>query len=180
MSTADGSADADRELIESFLRDRGEVSFRRLYRRHSGRLHALVGRLLAGHVDVDEVFQECWVRIVEHLANFSGRSSFATWTSGVALNCVREWRRERDRKPEGLDHTVGETPARSADVALDLEQAIAGLPDGYREVLILHDVHGHTHAEIAELLSVSIGTSKSQLSRARKAARSLLNEEGER
>lgn len=168
---------SDRELVEGFVRDRSEASFRQLYRQHSGRLHALVRRLLGGHPDTDEVFQESWVRIVESLGRFAGRSSFATWSSGLALNCVREWRRQRYHLPGELGESEQELRRGSPDVALDLEQVLAALPMGYREVLVLHDVHGHTHAEIAELLSITIGTSKSQLSRARRAARELLPED---
>lgn len=177
MSTGRDTAREDRELIDSFLANASEAVFRRLYRRHAGRLYALVTRLLAPSSDAEEVFQECWVRIVEHLRRFSGRSSFATWTSGIALNCAREWRRRRARAFESTStDPEDESPGRSPDIALDLEQALAQLPPGYREVLLLHDVHGHTHAEIGQLLSISSGTSKSQLSRARRAARSLLNE----
>lgn len=170
----------DRALITAFLADRSQGAFRRLYGRHARRLYGLLVRLTGRpSADVDELYQECWVRIVEALPGFAWRSSFAAWSGGIALNCVREWRRGNARRPEPADEELADPRAGAAAVeeALDLDDALARLPNGYREILVLHDVCGHTHAEIAELLAISVGTSKSQLFHARRAVRRFLSPE---
>ena len=175
-------ASEDRTLVAAFLRSGSEAAFRRLYRRHAERLYPLVRRLAGDPAEADELFQECWVRVVERLPSFGWRSSLATWIAGIALNCVREARRRRGLdRASGADGDAVEPVDATFDgarvAALDVEEALARLSPGYREVLLLHDLQGHTHEEIAELLSIAIGTSKSQLSRARRAARAMLSEE---
>ena len=170
----------DRRLVDAFLRSGSEAAFRRLYRRHAERLYPLLRRLVGDPGEADELFQECWVRIVERLPTFAWRSSLATWMVGIAVNCAREWRRRgagAHERADGDEAPAGGSFEDAMTAALDVEQALARLAPGYREVLLLHDVHGHTHEEIAELLSIAVGTSKSQLSRARRAARALLGEE---
>ena len=117
--------------------------------------------------------QETWIRAVSALAGFSWQSSLRTWLLGIAVNCCRELLRSASR-----DLASAETPAASplsppsqAPEKIDLERAIRELPDGYREVFILHDVEGLTHQEIGGRLGIDAGTSKSQLSRARHALR---------
>jgi RNA polymerase sigma-70 factor (ECF subfamily) len=170
--------DDDRRLIDSFLETRREDVFRKLHRRHAARLYSLVRRL-APPSRADDVYQECWTRIVEKLSTFAWRSSFATWSSGIALNCVREAQRGREPRGEVPAETAAPGPASThrSELRLDVEEALRRLADGYRAVLVLHDIHGHTHEEIADLLGIAAGTSKSQLSRARASIRSLLDGE---
>lgn len=169
----------DRALVEAVVARRDEAAFRRLYGRHAGRLFALSRRFLGRAAgEADEVFQECWMRIVEGLPGFRWRSSFETWSAGIALNASREWRRRRQRDASPPREAAAPEATRGpSHERLDLEEALARLPQGYREVLLLHDVHGHTHEEIGALLGIVPGTSKSQLSRARRAARELLGTE---
>ena len=118
--------------------------------------------------------QTVWIRAVEKLSGFGGHSHLRTWLIGIATNCWRETLRQKSR-----ERSLGESgqngrllTTRPADESrLDLEQAVAELPQGYREILLLHDIEGHTHEEIARLLEIDAGTSKSQLSRARRALR---------
>src|SRR5258705_6041567 len=119
-----------------------------------------------------------WVLAVQSLAGFRWESSLRTWLAGIALNTCREIRRRRARERgptgSGMNAAVGSVPGQDG-ATLDLERAVASLPDGYREVLVLHDVEGYTHEEIAALLGVDRGTSKSQLSRARRELRARLS-----
>jgi RNA polymerase sigma-70 factor (ECF subfamily) len=161
----------DRELARAFLEGRDEGAFRELFRRHTPALQALTLRFLGRGARLsDDVIQETWLRAARGLSGFAWRSSLRTWLIGIAINCAREaLRRER---PFGA--SVGELPERAASGAppdLDLERAIRELPDGYREVLVLKDIVGLTHEEIAERLGIEVGTSKSQLFRARRALR---------
>lgn len=167
---------ADRVLAERLQRDRDEGAFRTLYGRHTPALYQFVLRVLGGNEhEAEDVVQETWIRAVERLADFRWEGSLRSWMSGIALNLCRGLFRRKDRGWVTLH--PGNTPAVEAphDVELmDIESAIAGLPDGYRTVLVLHDVEGFTHEEIGHRLEISPNTSKSQLSRARRALRATL------
>ena len=165
----------DRAAVEGFVRLGSEADFRILYRRHTPRLYGLAWRMLgANAADVSDVVQETWLRAAQGLAEFEWRSSLSTWLCGITVNCCRDKFRERKRFAEQDPDEAAQRsrPMRSGgEGLLDLDRAIAELPDGYREVLVLHDVEGFTHAEISERLGIDTGTSKSQLSRARARVR---------
>jgi len=167
---------SDSELVERVLSRGDESAFRELYRRHSPVLFRLAVRLLGGKdPDAGDVLQEAWCRAFEGLRRFSGGSSLRTWLVGVVVNCsrehIRESARSRNLPTAGLaNRPSGQSPEREMDV----RRALDALPEGFREVLVLHDVGGYTHEEIALALEIAPGTSKSQLSRARRALRSEL------
>lgn len=150
----------------------GDVrAFERLYRLHLPRVHSLVRRM-AGHRDVDELTQDIFVRVWQKLGTFRGESAFGTWLHRLAVNVVIE--RFRTETAARLRMHQGEeifdalpAPARSRDVSMDFENALRRLPDGAREIFVLHDVEGYKHHEIATMLQISAGTSKAQLHRAR-------------
>jgi len=175
-------APEDRSLVERFLHHRDERSFRALYRRHTPALLPLAMRFVRGHrEDAEEVLQAVWARAVERLPGFRWESSLRTWLTGITLNCARELLREKRRQPvlDPIDPEDGATARIPLEVERrDLEKAIAELPDGYREVLVLHDIEGYTHLEIGRLLGIQSGTSKSQLLRARRAIRARLTQLG--
>lgn len=102
------------------------------------------------------------------MREFRGDASLRTWLAGFTINCCRErWRRR-----ESIPDETGEAGAlEPLGDRLDLERAIASLPDGHREVFVLHDLEGYTHEEIAARLGIVAGTSKSQLARARSRLR---------
>ena len=158
-----------------------EGAFERLYRRHVARIHTLVRRM-AGYEVADEVTQDVFVRAWDKLGTFRGDSAFGTWLYRLAVNVVLT-RRRRERSQRGWlvdDDTALELqPARNPypGTAMDLESAIAQLPEGARQVFMLHDVEGWTHEEIAGELGLVTGTSKSQLSRARAALRRMLDDQ---
>jgi RNA polymerase sigma-70 factor (ECF subfamily) len=174
---------ADHELVHRFLATRSEGAFRALYRRHTAAMHAVAKRLLGGNeADAEDVIQEAWVRAARSLPGFRWRSTLRVWLTGIAVNCARN--RYRRRSAEAVSSSrVTELPAPAhLEGAIDrvaLERAVERLPDGYREVLVLHDVYGYTHDEIGEMLGIESGTSKSQLSRARNALRRWLTDTGE-
>ena len=180
QEVAGGASDApsrDRALVERYLRTRDEAAFLGLYRSHTPALLGFASRLCAGELSAaEEIVQEAWVRAARSLPSFRWESRLRTWLSGVVVNSWRDrvrargreeaWERELDALPGG------EVPASER---LDLERAVAGLPNGFRAVLVLHDVEGFTHSEIASLLGIEAGTSKSQLARARLAVRRRLS-----
>ncbi len=168
---------SDRDLSERIQNQGDEEAFRTLYRRHTPSLFPFVLRILGGRQeDAEDVVQDTWLRAVRALARFRWESSFRTWLLGIGLNQARELLRRRARPGAGSG-PVCDVPVRPPPVAerLDVERALACLPDGYREVLVLHDVEGFTHPEISERLDIAVGTSKSQLFHARRAFRQLLD-----
>jgi RNA polymerase sigma-70 factor (ECF subfamily) len=171
---------SDRELAEALLLNGDEKAFRELYRRHTPRLFQFVLRLLGGvEIDAEDVVQEAWLRATQRLGEFRWESSFYTWLTGIGLNLCRDlWRKRNGRE---LDWEMVQEPTASTSLneeRVDLERAIEVLPSGYRAVLILHDVEGCTHEQIGRRLGIAVGTSKRQLSCARKAMRELLTPEG--
>jgi len=165
----------DAALVARFLARRDETAFRALYREHSAFLYRFLLRWTGGNETLaEEGVQETWIRAVRALPGFEGRSRFRTWLAGIAVRWHREEaRRDRRQGPWPVEAPAA-VPTRSENDRVDLERAIAALPEGYRAALILHDVEGYTHEEAALLLGVDPGTSKSQLSRARRALRDQL------
>ena len=165
----------DRRLAAAVVAGRDEHAFRALYRRHTPALYRLALRLGGGDEPwAEELVQRAWIRAVEGLPAFQWRAGFRTWLSGIAVNCARERWREQRLSPEvawGPDAQAVAGAAADPGDRLDLERGIAALPHGCRQVLVLHDVEGFTHEEIAEALGIVPGTSKSQLARARAAVR---------
>ena len=150
----------------------GDVrAFERLYRAHCGRVHGLAWRMM-GSEDAAELTQDVFVRAWSKLSTFRGESAFGTWLYRLAINLIltrraqRTTRREREvDDPERLEAL----PARpgGSDLSMDFDRAIVRLPEGARQVFVLHDVEGYKHEEIGAMLGVNPGTSKAQLHRAR-------------
>jgi RNA polymerase sigma-70 factor (ECF subfamily) len=161
----------ERAAIRAFLARRDEESFLVLYRRHTPYLFRLALRLLGGRrSQAEDAVQETWLRAATRLADFRGEAALRTWLAGFAINCCRETLR---KEAATVEAGTAPPPAAAAPGGrpIDLERAIAALPRGYREVLVLHDLEGYSHEEIAARLAIAPGTSKSQLSRARRALR---------
>ena len=161
----------DASLVERFARTRGEADFRELYRRHTPAVFGLLRRLTRRREDAADLTQEMWIRAAARVGSFAGGSAVRTWLTGIALNCYREWRRARP--PEvGPEATAG--PGAAGDTVqrrVIVDGILDALTPEFRDVLVLHDVEGWTHAEIADALGIEVGTSKSRLSRAREQFR---------
>jgi RNA polymerase sigma-70 factor (ECF subfamily) len=166
---AEDAEPADAVLIRRFV-EGDERSFVCLYRRHSPAVYGLLSRLVGPlQSDAGDLLQETWMRAAARLTAFRGDAQFRTWLSGIALNCYREWRRRSDRHPHvELGDAVALT---DRDPDPDIARVLEGLPAAFREVLVLHDIEGYTHDEIARLIEIEPGTSKSRLSRARELFR---------
>ena len=177
MTRGDGapSLDEDRELVERFLRHRDEAAFRALYRRHTPALYGLIMRLLGGSRPVaQDLVQETWMRASRGLSGFLWRSALRSWLCGIAVNLVRDHFRAQGDPMEPLP-VVAARPDAIAE-RIDLDRALALLPPGYRQVLVLREIEGYTHEEVGRLLGIDPGTSKSQLFHARRALRTLLGD----
>lgn len=148
------------------------AAFERLYRRNSGRIYGLATRMV-GFDEAGECTQEVFVRAWEKLGGFRGDAAFGTWLYRLAINTILSYRAKRGRRQEKVVEVedgileLHAAPIRRSEDKLDLESAIRSLPDRARDVFVLHDVEGFRHEEIGDMLSINIGTSKSQLHRAR-------------
>jgi RNA polymerase sigma-70 factor (ECF subfamily) len=163
--------------VDAYLAARDEAAFRALYRRHAPALWRMALRLSRGaDEEAREIVQETWVRAASRLGTFRWESSLRTWLISIALNCAREQARAagREQSMADVEGAAGGSAAPPSVDSIDLARAIDALPDGYRRVLVLHDLEGYTHDEIGGLLGVEPGTSKSQLHRARARVRARL------
>lgn len=163
-------------LIEAFLKNRTRQNFLSLFDRYSGSLMRVAVYLVRGDRNLAaDLMQDTWITAIENLAHFAGKSSLKTWLTGILMNKYRDFLKRR-KNWQTLDSVQTEGSHSSGELSVDLRNAILQLPEGYRQILILHDLEGFKHHEIAELLSIHPGTSKSQLFHARRAMRSFLNE----
>jgi RNA polymerase sigma-70 factor (ECF subfamily) len=161
----------------------GDVdAFETLYRTHAPAVHALCRRMVGDEREARELVQDVFVRAWERLTSFRGQSALGTWLHRLAVNVVlerlRSARREALRTVDGGDDddrfTARAAPS-DADARMDLDAALARLPDGARTVFVLHDVQGYQHEEIAEMTGIAAATSRVQLWRARRALTRLLD-----
>lgn len=173
---ADPLPDPDRDAVERYLAGEGESVFLELYDRHTPALFQFALRIVGGSTaDAEDAVQEAWLRASERLEEFRWDSSLRTWLTSFTLNCAREVLRRRPRRRrDGKAAAVRASSPPTILAAVDLERALARLPDDFRIALVLHDVEGFTHAEIGRLLGIEEGTSRSRVHRARRALRPLL------
>jgi len=169
-------ADAD----EAALAAAGDTrAFEHLYNTHVARIHSLARRMIGPDL-ADEVTQDVFVRAWEKLGSFRGEAAFGTWLHRLAINVILGRRkklgiaRERFVNGEKVLGAMSNRP-KGAETAIDFEAAMETLPDGAQQVFVLHDVEGYKHDEIAGMLGISTGTSKSQLHRARMILREYLD-----
>lgn len=167
---ADEAGAVERLAMRAARGDR--AAFDELYARTVDRVYAVCLRVSGDRTTAEGLTQDTYVRVWQKLATFRADSAFTTWLHrlavNVVLNDVRQAQRRRGREYRLGDEVLVARPDQ-ADPAmrLDLERAIATLPPRARAVLVLHDVEGYKHHEIAELLGIATGTAKAQLHRAR-------------
>ncbi|TCZ77943.1 RNA polymerase sigma factor [Lysobacter sp. N42] len=179
----DAPSDDDRVLVDE-ARGGSIAAFEALYRRHVGRVHGVVSRLVGGvGTRAEDLTQEAFVRAWQALPGFRSDSAFGTWLHRLAVNTAlmdmrsRRVRAHDEGDDEALDRIGQDDSAgRSTALGMDLQRAVASLPPRARAVLVLYDVEGWTHEEIAAELGMAIGSSKAQLHRARMLLRERLGD----
>ncbi|MGE0640749.1 MAG: RNA polymerase sigma factor [Thermoanaerobaculia bacterium] len=169
----------DRSQVSRYLASREEQAFRELYRAHTPYLWRLALRLCGGREsEAEEIVQETWIRVSTLLERFSWKSALRTWMAGILVNCWRE-SRKRLRLAEALpDQLEDEATLPPGIELLDLERALAELPEASRAVVVLFEIEGYSHDEIGRLLGIPPGTSKSRLHHGRRALHGTLTAEG--
>jgi RNA polymerase sigma-70 factor, ECF subfamily len=179
----------DRKAVERAQKGDAEA-FEYLYRRHRRRVYGLCLRMIGNATDAEDLTQEAFMRVFRKIQTFRGDSAFTTWLHRLSVNIVLMRLRKKTVKETPLEDKSGREefdeqpreygaidPALTGSIdRMRLERAIAQLPPGYKRMFVLHDVEGYEHNEIAELLGVSIGNSKSQLHKARVRLRELLQD----
>jgi RNA polymerase sigma-70 factor (ECF subfamily) len=164
-------------------------AFEQLFRRHNRRVYSLCLRMTNNASEAEDLSQEVFIQLFRKIGSFRGDSAFTTWLHRLTVNQVLMHFRKKSVKLE-FTTDEGETPvqivvgtanpnAMPVVERLALEKAIGQLPPGYRAVFTLHDMEGHEHEEIARMLGCSVGTSKSQLHKARMKLRGLLTQKVE-
>lgn len=180
------SAEADVELARRAAAG-DNAAFEELYRRHYRRVYSLCLRMMGNPTEAEDLTQEVFTHLYRKIGSFRGESQFTTWLHRMAVNQVlMHFRKSSTRKELTTDE--GETPiqiVRGTENAnrmpivdrIAIEKAVQQLAPGYRTVFVLHDVEGHEHEEIARMLGISEGTSKSQLHKARLRLRELIRKQ---
>lgn len=163
---------------------RGELdAFEELYRLHATRLYSLAFRMLGNTADAEDAVQDTFLVAHRRLDSFRGDAALGTWLYRLAMNqCLDRLRSRSGRELRATDSIdepdrAWQPPAARADrpiERIDLQNAIAKLPEGSRSVFVLHDIEGLEHREIGDVLGISEGTSKSQLHKARMRLREML------
>ena len=161
---------------------RGDAAaFEVIYRRHAPRVFSLACRMTGSRADGEDLLQEIFLQAHRKLGSFKGDSAIGTWLYRLALNHCLDYVRSRQAKMSKVTETLDAeasfqpTARRETPIArMDLERAVARLPEGCREAFVLHDVEGFDHKEVGRLLGIAEGTSKSQVFKARMKLRSML------
>jgi RNA polymerase sigma-70 factor (ECF subfamily) len=153
-------------------------AFGRLYRAHAQRVHMLARRLVGSH-SADEATQDVFVRAWTKLGSYRGEAQFGTWLHRLAVNVLIRYaqsaRRREQRDVDLASELQGGAPS-DPHVRLDLDTALSAIGETFRRVVVLHDMEGYSHEEIAALLGISASASRMRLSRARMALRAFLIE----
>ena len=172
----------DSSSVVTRARDGDIEAFATLYQTHAGEVFSVCLRMAGDPAQAEDWSQDAWIRAWQRLESFRGDAKFSTWLHRLTVNLILD-RRRRDDKwrsrivalDEGDRSGARGRPAPPAGARLDLQQAVAALPEGARTVFLLHDVEGYKQREIAERLGIRIGTVKSQLHRARKLLQEALD-----
>ncbi len=172
---------SDQQLVNDFLKHRSERAFRKLYQAQTPRLYQFALRMTANHHDnTMDLIQETWMVAIAKLPTFRWQSELRTWLTGILINQYRSSTRlapllftEELIESSEFPELEAEEPMIDKE---KLELALQKLSPGYRTILMLHAIEGYQHDEIAAILGISIGTSKSQLHHARKSLKRLLNQ----
>lgn len=160
------------------------AAFEMIYERYHRRTYSLCLRMTSSQTEAEDLTQEVFIQLFRKIGSFRGDSAFSTWLHRLTVNQVLMHFRRRSVKNERTSED-GQMPEQTVRGSADpnkmqvvdriaLKNAIAELPNGYRNVFVLHDVEGFEHEEVARIMGISIGTSKSQLHKARLKLRGLL------
>jgi RNA polymerase sigma-70 factor (ECF subfamily) len=177
------SRQADLDLVERCRK--GDLgAFEEVYRTHARRLYGVAVRMLGNQADAEDMLQEIFLAAHRKMESFRGDSALGTWLYRLAVNLCLDYLRSRTGRAVQLTDALEDEPslpdasthslAARTVTKMDLERALAQLPEGCRTAFVLHDVQGLEHREVAEVMGIAEGTSKSQVHKARMRLRAML------
>lgn len=179
-ATKPGCADHEATGLVARAKAGDQAAFEKIYRQHVGRVYGICLRMLCDQMRAEELTQRIFVRAWMKLDSFRAESSFSSWIYRLSVNMVLDELQSFKREScKAFDCEISRVPAEpsinaSPDMQMDLERAVASLPPQARLVFVMHDIEGHRHKEIADVLGVAVGTAKAQLHRARRLLRGML------
>ena len=178
------------DLALAIAAGKGDMgAFEKIYERHNRRVYSLCLRMTQNAAEAEDLAQEAFIQLFRKIGSFRGDSAFTTWLHRLTVNqCLMHFRKRSVKLEKTTEE--GETPVQIVSGTenpnsmpvmdrIALDNALTQLPPGYRTVFVLHDVEGHEHEEIARMLGVAVGTSKSQLHKARMKLRKILRARNE-
>ncbi len=170
-----------REIVEACKKGQSKAQFE-LYQLYSKAMYNICLRMVKNEMDAEDLLQNSFVDVFTKLHSFQFRSSIGAWIKRIVVNnCINFLKKKRLYFEEIDERIANVSEEESNDSPLSVEainKAIFQLPDGYRVVFSLYLIEGYDHQEISEILDISVATSKSQYSRAKKKVRALLLSEG--
>jgi RNA polymerase sigma-70 factor (ECF subfamily) len=190
-STVSSTLESLRDPYVHRLAQQGNAeAFERLYHLHSRRVYSLCLRMVKNTAEAEELTQDTFLQLFRKIGTFRGESAFSTWLYRLSANVVLMRLRKKSPPGTSLEEMMhpddnSDRPGRdfgAPDLQLNgsidrlhLQRAVDQLPPGYKTAFVLHDVQGYEHHEIAEIMGCSVGTSKSQLHKARMRLREFLH-----
>ena len=177
----DLDAASDEALLDAFVKGE-EAAYTVLMRRHEDRIFALAFRMTGDRSDALEATQDAFISAFRQAASFRRDAAFGTWLYRIAINACRDLLRKRRRLPEPVGDILETSPSSSARLdeavatRVDVAQALARLPEDYKQAVALHDLGGVAYEEIAAIAGVPIGTVKSRISRGRRMLAHMLEQ----
>jgi RNA polymerase sigma-70 factor (ECF subfamily) len=182
MATASTDARADeRALIRQAQRSDARA-FEALYKMHIDKVYGICLRMTGNVSEAEDCAQDAFIQAWNKMDKFRGDSAFSTWLHRIAVNSVlsriRKAKREQDRITAVSDTGVATVTTGDSGELRDLSEAVDRLPEGARNVFVLHAVYGYSHDETGDMLGIATGTSKAQLHRAKRLLAQQLKQQG--
>lgn len=186
MTCSDKNSDTPDIALARLAANGSAAAFDQIYSRHRGFVYSIALRMTGNASDAEDLTQESFISVFRRVSSFKGEASFTTWLYRIVVNQVKMHFRYRRSRPE-IQTSDGEILDLSPEMArctdpgaqliegLAIEKAMLMLPPGYRTAFILHDIEGYKHGEAARLSGHTVGTSKSQLHKARASLRAMLS-----
>ncbi len=180
-----GSLNEENDKVLAASASNNTKAFETLYERHRPRVYSLCLRMLQNTHEAEDLTQDVFIQLHRKIHTFAGKSEFTTWLHRMTVNQVLMHFRKRvvkkettEKGEEWIKFKIDASKRFNMPLIekISLDKAISQLPEGYRNVFVLHDVEGYEHSEVAKILGCSLGTSKSQLHKARLKMRKLINE----
>jgi RNA polymerase sigma-70 factor (ECF subfamily) len=182
MATVITDAPVDERALIRQAKRSDARAFEALYKLHIGKVYGICLRMTGNVSEAEDCAQEAFIQAWNKMDKFRGDSAFSTWLHRIAVNTVlgriRKSKREQDRIQAVTDTAPPTVETADTGELRDLSEAVDRLPQGARNVFVLHAIYGYSHDEAGEMLGIAAGTSKAQLHRAKRLLAQQLKQQG--